>query len=162
MIGQSLRSGKSKSCGCLQKDTVRTLRTKHAGSKDRTLTKEYKAWRGIRRRCVTGTAKNFSTYGAAGIGLADEWKDNFAAFRDHIGPAPSAKHSVDRIDNAKGYEPGNVRWATSKDQSRNKRKNIYVNFNGERMLLVDACEMTGTNYYVAYARLRRGKTAFST
>jgi len=157
----TLRSGASRSCGCLQTQIIRDLRTKHGGSAGGERTKEYRAWLQVRRRCLSPNSAAFKNYGAKGISIDPEWAANFDAFLAHIGQAPSDKHTVDRIDNARGYEPGNVRWATSSAQNRNKRKNIYVRLNGVQMLLVEACEQTGTDYYTAYSRLRRGLPPFS-
>jgi hypothetical protein len=73
------------------------------------------------QRCTNPKFKQFKDYGGRGISLYPEWQVSFQRFIDHIGPRPSKHHSVDRIDNSKGYEPGNVRWATSKEQTVNKR-----------------------------------------
>lgn len=154
--GYALTSGTTKSCGCFQRDVLREIRTKHGGASGRRRSKEYRAWIQMRRRCFDERAASFGRYGAVGISVVPEWVDDFEAFLNHIGPSPSEKHSVDRIDNNRGYEPGNVRWATAKQQCRNKRKNIYTQFNGTRMLLVEACEATGIVYYVAYQRTKRG------
>jgi hypothetical protein len=85
-------------------------------------TKERTAWNALRARCRTTTS-----YIKRGITVADEWlgPDGFAAFLDHVGPAPSPAHSLDRIDNNSGYRPGNVRWATCQEQARNTSS--YIN-----------------------------------
>jgi len=84
--------------------------------------KEWNTWRKIKERCFSENDIAYSKYGAAGITMCDEWVDNFQAFYEHIGACPvdGQKWSVDRIDNTKGYEPDNVRWATSEGQARNK------------------------------------------
>jgi hypothetical protein len=86
-----------------------------------------------------------------------EWKD-FAVFLAHVGPRPSAKHSLDRIDNARGYEPGNVRWATLSEQARNRRPNIWIEYQGKRMVLSDWAASLGLNQSRTFARFYRGIT----
>jgi hypothetical protein len=136
-------------------------RLKHGGTSNGKRTKEYRTWIQIRRRCIKGGVEAFKRYGARGIKLAPEWVDDFEAFANHIGPAPSEKHSIDRIDNTQGYAPGNIRWATQQEQMRNQRRNIYVDLEGEHMLLVDACIKTGVDYFVAYQRIRRNTDPFA-
>tara|TARA_R110002074_G_scaffold371192_1_gene546234 strand:- start:83 stop:580 length:498 start_codon:yes stop_codon:yes gene_type:complete len=108
VVGGSLRSGATKSCGCLHRETARQNHTSH-GLRN---TLEYGAWARIKSRCYNPRHKSFNRHGGRGITMAAEWRDDFQLFFDHIGPRPSPKHNVDRIDNDKGYEPGNVRWAT--------------------------------------------------
>lgn len=160
VAGYSLTGGHTRSCGCLCAETLRRAATTHGGSAGRARTKEYRAWVQMRRRCSDPKSAPYRNYGARGVTVCPEWAADFAAFLDHIGAAPSEKHSVDRIDNSKGYEPGNVRWATPKEQNRNKRKHVMVRVRGETMNLAEACERTGKNYYVAHAALRRGKNPF--
>src|SRR5690242_5139567 len=104
----SLRRGATRSCGCLMRDQKRAAKLTHAGS----VTPEYSVWKAIRARCHNPSHGSFERYGGRGISVCEEWRDSFAAFRDHIGPRPSAAHQIDRIDNSRGYEPGNVRWVT--------------------------------------------------
>lgn len=86
----------------------------------RKMTKEYRCWNGIRDRCCNPKSIGYKYYGGRGIKFCEEWRGSFASFLDYIGPAPSPKHSIDRINNDGNYEPGNVRWATYKQQANNK------------------------------------------
>src|SRR5882724_9746760 len=90
----------------------------------------YKIWCNIKDRCSNPNNPYSHNYSGRGIGLHPEWKISFLAFSDAIGPRPSSQYTVERIDNQKGYVPGNIRWATRKEQAHNMRKNIVLTFNG--------------------------------
>ncbi len=84
---------------------------------------ERTAWENIKQRCYNPHNPVFRHYGGRGIVICDQWRDSFKVFFADVGPRPSARHSIDRFpDNNGNYEPGNVRWATQKDQLRNSRK----------------------------------------
>lgn len=91
--------------------------------KRKAATPEIRSYYGMIDRCHNPHSAHYSYYGGRGIAVHKDWrgKNGFARFLAHIGPRPSSKHSVDRIDNNKSYEPGNVRWATPKEQARNRR-----------------------------------------
>jgi len=82
---------------------------------------EYLAWMNAKSRCNNPKNKAWSYYGGRGISMCEEWVDDFLSFYEHVGPKPSPEHSLDRIDNDGNYEPGNLRWATKKEQSANRR-----------------------------------------
>jgi hypothetical protein len=110
----------------------------------------------MRGRCLRPTSDRYSAYGGRGIRICPRWENDFFAFLDDVGRAPSAKHSIDRIDNDGNYEPGNVRWALDSEQRRNCRGNHYVSVGGETMALVDACAMNNLPISTVCNRLRRG------
>jgi hypothetical protein len=83
-------------------------------------------------------------------------RNGYAAFLRHIGPRPSPEHSLDRIDNARGYEPGNVRWATIYQQARNTRWNRVLEFRGERRCVAEWAEILGLRATTIYDRLYAG------
>lgn len=126
----------------------------HGNNRGGKRTKEYRTWAHILGRCNNPSDANYCYYGARGIRVAPEWADSFEAFLRDVGRAPSPRHSIDRINNDGNYEPGNVRWATSAEQNRNTRKNVFVN----GMCLVDACAALGISYGAAQARIRKGQT----
>jgi len=76
----------------------------------------------MKRRCYNPNDISYKYGGAQGVIVAPEWLNDFPAFLLHIGPRPSPKHSVDRVDPWGNYEPGNVRWATPTEQVRNQRQ----------------------------------------
>jgi hypothetical protein len=147
-IRGNLTSGNTSSCGCLRLDRVR----KHGAYK----TVEYRTWRHMIERCTVTRHPMWKHYGGRGITVCDEWLENFPAFLAHIGPRPSPKHSVDRIDNARGYEPGNVRWATRVQQMRNTRVSQRVEFRGECVSVAEAAERAGLKYSTVRGRISRG------
>lgn len=142
------------SCGCLQVDNGRRLsatRRTHGLSQS----PEFVAWVSMRSRCYSPNTNGYHRYGGRGVTVCEEWRESFAAFLAHVGRRPSAAHSLDRIDNSKGYEQGNVRWATKKQQQRNMRSNRIVTVNGVARSLSEWSEISGVNYHSIQARLNR-------
>jgi len=104
-------------------------------------------------RCRNENEGNYHNYGGRGIAVCERWKESFEKFFEDMGPRPSVKHSIDRIDNDGNYEPGNCRWATSKEQSRNKRVNYLVSHDGETKCVSEWAEKHGLKSSVLYYRL---------
>lgn len=126
-----LRMGTTKSCGCLWKESITT----HGEHRHPI----YKAWVSMIQRCHNPRNPMYSLYGGRGICVHDLWRGRggFERFRSHMGDKPSPKHSLDRIDNNGHYEPGNVKWATSWEQARNKRTSRLLTANGRTQCLKD-------------------------
>ncbi len=97
-------------------------------------------------------------YGNRGITVCDEWRGRggFERFMAHAGHRPTPKHSLDRIDNEGGYEPGNVRWATRKQQQRNMRNNLLLTVDGETKCLSEWAEESPVGENTIYYRRKRG------
>jgi hypothetical protein len=112
----------------------------------------------MKDRCFCKTNCNYKYYGARGITVHPEWVASFKSFYDHVGPRPSKYHSIDRIDNGGNYEPGNVRWATKKEQANNRRSSVVLTFNGEALTASQWSEKTGLPKYLISCRLRSGWT----
>ena len=114
-----LRNGRAQSCGCLQRDLLSARRTTH-GDTD---SFEYSVWTNIKTRCTNPNTANWKYWGGCGVRMHDEWFHDYSAFLAYVGRAPSPKHSIDRWPDPNGhYEPGNVRWATPKQQRANRRR----------------------------------------
>jgi hypothetical protein len=110
------------------------------------------------QRCLNSNANEFEHYGGRGITVCDRWKTSFENFFSDMGERPSRKHSLERIDNEKGYEPGNCRWATKREQLNNKRNNNRVTYRGAQMTMANAVRSAGDIITMngARARLRNG------
>ncbi len=123
-------------CGCLNKGLPTLFK------------KEYHAWSDAKARCHVKHHPTYPAYGAKGIRMCREWRDSFQAFLDHIGPRPSNEHSLDRRDPYGNYEPGNVRWATTKQQARNKKQTKYIKHpkTGKSARAADVAEELGMRY----------------
>lgn len=116
--GSNLRRGRTTSCGCAVADFNRRTRTTHGARR----TPEYEIWCSMIKRCENPNHHAYSRYGGRGISVHPEWRADFAAFLRDVGSRPSPDLSLDRIDNDGNYEPGNVRWATAKQQANNRRQ----------------------------------------
>jgi hypothetical protein len=119
-------------------------------------TPEYKPWESMRARCNNPNRPCYDRYGGRGIKVCERWND-FSNFLEDVGPRPSPQHSLDRYPNVNGnYEPGNVRWATPKEQARNRRNNHFLTFNEETHTIAEWEEIKGWKTGVIKIRLRYG------
>lgn len=117
-----LISGNTRSCGCYGLEVKSTANTTH-GMTD---SPEHQSWRAMKDRCQHTTHKSYKDYGGKGIVVCREWEESFDAFYKHIGPRPSPLHTLDRKDSRGNYEPGNVRWATRREQVMNRTSRCYT------------------------------------
>ena len=114
-------------------------------------------WKGMLARCEYEKHPSFSNYGGRGITVCDRWRNDFFAFVSDMGNKPSPDHTVDRIDNDKGYEPGNVRWATWQEQNNNRRDNSEsMTLNGVTRTVKEWCSETGLKAGQIRDRVKRG------
>ena len=128
---------------------------KHGHATHANRTPEYGAWRNMITRCEVPTDRYFLHYGGRGIAVCPRWRKSFVDFLADIGERPSPKHSLDRINNDGNYEPGNVRWATAREQARNSTQCHWIEFNGERMILADWAARIGITRSALRSRLRK-------
>lgn len=119
-----LKSGNTMSCGCHKIEATKQSNTTHGMSQSVSrggeATTEYKIWNGMRGRCNLPKHISYKHYGAKGIKVCERW-NKFENFFADMGPRPSQKHSLDRIDGDGDYSPENCRWATGKEQFANQR-----------------------------------------
>ncbi len=120
------------------------------------LSREASAWTVMLRRCTDPKQKDFRFYGAKGITVCREWSESFHAFLADVGRAPTRKHWLGRLDVTKGYLPGNVAWATQKEQSRRRQRCQFIEVNGERLTLGEAERAAGLKDGTLRNRLRAG------
>lgn len=158
-----LNNGHTQSCGCLQREKARSANIKHGHSaypNNGRPTKEYNTWALMIRRCSSkSTNKRDGAYVKRGITVCDSWKEDFFNFINDMGFAPSKSHSIDRIDNNLGYSKENCRWATAKEQGRNKSNTSFITANGKTLPVTQWSEETGIPYKRIHARIKRGWSA---
>lgn len=145
----SLLSGNTRSCGCLFSQAIASRNeagSTHGQSRGGKITDEYRAWQAMNNRCYNTRDKRYKDYGGRGIEVYQPWRDSFQAFFKDVGPRPSYLFSVDRIDNSKGYFPDNVRWATAKQQNRNRRVTKLYEYAGVEKTLAEWAELAGLPY----------------
>lgn len=151
--GTVLKSALSMSCGCYAREMTTKNKTKIGRN-----TSEYGIYYGMLTRCDNENTDNYRNYGGRGIVVCERWRgvDGFDNFMADMGPRPSIKHTLDRYpDNENGnYEPTNCRWATQKQQMRNVRYNVWIEFEGERMILADWALFLGVSEEVISRHLK--------
>lgn len=113
----------------------------------------------MKDRCYNKNSSAFSRYGGRGIFICEEWRHDFAAFFNDMGQKPSARHSIERIDNDGPYGPENCRWATQTEQGRNRSNNLLVEVGGERKPLSEWCHQFNIDRTTVLSRLKRGWAA---
>jgi DNA-binding MarR family transcriptional regulator len=143
----------TKSCGCLAKGMASTRARKHGACSGKKASPEYTSWQSMFTRCRNPNGAGFATHGARGITICERWLQ-FPNFLKDMGFKPSEKHSLDRIDNNGNYEPGNCRWATKAEQSKNTRNTRLVMVKGVRMCLSDAAKELGMSRSTLRKRLK--------
>ena len=131
---------------------------------------EYQCWADIKHRCLNPKAIAFDRSGGRGIKVCKRWRDSFYAFLEDIGTRPTAKHSIDRIDNDANYSCGhcdeclengwtaNCRWSTYLEQNRNRRTNRVIEIDGVRLCVVEWAERLAIPERRIRSRLERGWT----
>lgn len=162
---EALITGDTQSCGCLagyvrSYQAEQTKRQRIANRKRQqhgmTETSEYSIWCQMRRRCINPRNPAYPHYGGRGIVVCDRWLHSFENFYADMGPRPSPKHSIDRIDNDGPYSPDNCRWATQREQCYNTRKTTLITYAGKTLNLSDWSRETGIPVKLLRSRCNQG------
>ena len=145
------KGGHTTSCGCINQQRAKMFRYKHG----LTGTPEFSSWRRMMARCYDSRERKYQDYGGRGITVHGPWHDA-AVFVAGMGPKPTPKHEIDRINNDGNYEPGNCRWATRKEQMNNTRACHYLEHDGKRMTVTQWSEYLGWSRAMLFSRLQDG------
>lgn len=154
VLAYSLKSGKTKSCGCLRKEMGGTKNKSHGLSG----TPTYLSWIAMRARCLNPLHDQYKDYGGRGITIDPSW-DSFEQFLKDMGPRPEGK-TLDRIDNDGPYSAINCRWATRAEQARNSSQTTLYIFQGEEKCLADWADGRGIPRTTLWNRLHTLKWSF--
>ena len=149
--GVDLRRGHTKSCGCLQRELVQECNTTHGKSN----TPTYHVWENMWQRCTNPKGDRYNRYGGRGITVCDDWA-SFESFIFDMGPRPSDKHSIERLDNDGGYSKRNCIWALAAQQSVNRSNNRFITFQGRTECIAMWAKMTMIPVSTLFARLNSG------
>lgn len=153
VLGENLTSGRSRSCGCYQKEYMSAHKSTHR----ETNTKLYGVWCSMKSRCYNPNVKYFKDYGGRGITVCQEWRESYESFRDWaLSHGYKDGLSIDRIENDSGYSPGNCRWVTRAVQSNNRRSNNMLTLNGETHSISEWAKLLNVNSRRLYNRYYSG------
>jgi len=145
--GTKLKSGQIQSCGCGMREYQNSPKDweihGQAGTPKRKPTSLYNTWTLMRSRCCKVRNPDYPSYGGRGVQVCERWLNSFTAFQEDMGPKPGASYTIDRIDVNGNYTPENCRWATRKEQARNRRDNVFVSYEGETLCLTNWSERFG-------------------
>jgi len=156
VIGKCLISLHTTSCGCKRKESMKIANTTHGINHN---TPEYNTWVHIKDRCLNPKNISYKNYGGRGISVSNLWVNDFKSFFDYVGKRPSRNHSLDRYPNNNGnYEPNNVRWATRFEQMQNTRRNVWIEFNNEKMIVSEFSRRINTRNEKVRRLLSKGLT----
>ena len=148
VLRSNLRSGHTQSCGCLRVERAREDGTSHGHARS----KGYHVWGQMIQRCHNPKDTAYKNYGARGITVCDRWR-SFENFYKDMGRCPEGL-SIERINNDKGYEPGNCKWATQRDQCNNKKNTHWLEFNGVKKPLAEWARISGLHIETLRGRLK--------
>lgn len=146
-----LKSGKSESCGCLKNEQLIKRRKTHGMSRSG----EHYSWTAMKHRCLNPNAQEYARYGGRGITIDPRWVNSFETFLEDMGMRPTPQHTLERIDNDKGYSKDNCKWATRLEQSRNRSSTLRYMYNGKEVPLREIAEKHGISFGMLLQRLTK-------
>ena len=153
VLGEHLKKGRTKSCGCAKSESSSKRFKKHGGRNS----KLYRIWSNMKDRCNNPDCKVYSDYGGRGIKVCKEWIDDFSAFQKWaLANGYKEGLTIDRKDNDKGYSPDNCRWTDRKIQGNNKRNCRYITYKGQRKSVAEWSDITGIPHDTLLYRLNHG------
>ncbi len=153
VLGEHLKKGRTKSCGCAKSESSSKRFKKHGGRNS----KLYRIWSNMKDRCNNPDCKVYSDYGGRGIKVCKEWIDDFSAFQKWaLANGYKEGLTIDRKDNDKGYSPDNCRWTDRKIQGNNKRNCRYITYKGQRKTVAEWSDITGIPHDTLLYRLNHG------
>lgn len=150
--GRTLIRGHCRSCGCYKKARISAANKTHGGS----TSSEYGIWASVNKRTSDPDNAAYPRYGGRGITMCAEWQNSYEQFIADMGPRPTNRHTLERKNNSLGYSKENCVWATYQEQARNRRSNRYLEFNGERMMVVQWAERFKIKDQIILKRLKSG------
>ena len=159
VIATSLTSGRSKSCGCLGRETSRLVCGNNFRIHGETKTRLYQIYAGMKKRCLSQNAYNFTNYGGRGISICEQWLNSWEAFREWAySNGYSDELSIDRIDVNGDYTPDNCRWVGRVAQANNRRSSRYITYNNETHTLAEWANILDIPYKRLHKWINKGKT----
>ena len=154
--------GRTRSCGCIRSEMLSAYRKSE--NIPRKYTKEirnsrlYRIWNSMKNRCYTKGTTSYEKYGAKGVVICDEWREDFMAFYNWaLANGYSDELTIDRIDFTGNYEPSNCRWATINEQANNKSNVIRLEYNGAKKTISEWSAITGIPAPDIWQRINRLK-----
>lgn len=151
VLGKNLKNGRTRSCGCLKRETDASKFTTHGMAN----TRIYGVWATMLQRCLNPRSPKWSNYGGRGIIVCDRWR-SFENFYADMGDPPFLGATLDRIDGDSAYTPANCRWTTQSIQTRNRRGNVHITFDGVSQVLQDWAKDLGISQKTLSDRYHRG------
>lgn len=142
---EPVRKGKTSSCGCLRTEELVKRSIIHGHKRNRKESRTLNSYKHMISRCYDSSDPKYHRYGERGIKVCDRWRESFLNFLEDMGEN-LGKLTIERINNDGNYEPGNCRWATNFEQSRNKSTNVFVEWEGQTMILKDFAKAVNVEY----------------
>lgn len=144
----SIRCGRSTSCGCFNREHAKRIHTKHGKAMLETGVRhpDYCIWMKMKSRCLNPNDKSYKNYGGRGITVCDRWKNSFENFISDMGWRPNKNYSIERIDYNGNYCPENCKWIHKSEQTKNTRRVKLIEYNGTMHCLSDLCKMLNLPY----------------